>query len=462
MDKKISLEEMLIAREQRARKQQELIETYKSTLISYTMNIAGPVKNSFFISQCFRYGLELILEQLQRLNIKVLFKTASFSDTGCEAFIAVDSDPMQIKTIAVDIEDGAAGGRLFDIDVIDKDFNHIDRSTLGYENRRCLICQRNAKECARSRTHSLVELEEKTQFILKESFTDCFSGEIASLALRSILYESCVTPKPGLVDCHDNGSHKDMNIFTFMNSSSVLSDFFKKCAEIGIKTADARHEITFRELQKQGRIAEGQMLKSTQGVNTHKGAIFLLGLLCGAAGRLYKEGFDKPENLGSECALLTKGLSEKALVLAKEKAMQDGTTKNLSHGEKILLEYGIKGARGQAENGLKTAIEVGLPAIENGFKKGFDENLTGALALLSIIANESDTNIISRGGFEKAQEIQKRLREMLRDNSFPTKTEIEKLNEEFIKDNLSPGGSADLLAVSFFFFFLKTRKTGEA
>ena len=140
----------------------------------------------------------------------------------------------------------------------------------------------SARVCARSRRHSAEELARRTREIIVDHFQTKRASRIAELAERALLCELAVTPKPGLVDMETNGAHEDMDRFTFVRSACALRPCFERCARLGMENRST--EETFFRLRREGLLAEETMLAATGGVNTHKGAIFSLGLLCCAAG----------------------------------------------------------------------------------------------------------------------------------------------------------------------------------
>ena len=197
---------------------------------------------------------------------------------------------------------------MFDMVDLCPEGTKIDRAELGLPPRLCLICGGPARECARSRTHSAEQLQARTKELLTQALEEEDSILIARLASQALLYEVCTTPKPGLVDREGNGSHKDMDIFTFMNSASALWPYFQACSRIGMQTARLSPEKTFQQIRFRGQRAEADMLAATRGINTHKGAIFSLGILCSALGRLPKELWKMPDAVLKECAAMTAGL----------------------------------------------------------------------------------------------------------------------------------------------------------
>ena len=308
--KEVSLMEMLDARELRVHRQLSLQQKYASVLICFTMNIAGPVKNNRLIYRAFEYGCDILRHQLVSAGIECLHQECYCENTGNVCYYCVKGNAVEIKKITVEIENNLSVGRLFDMDVLDENGTHIERMEIGESPRTCLLCGNPAKECARSRTHSVAELEQTTKELLLKEFQEQDSRRIAELACRSLLYEVCTTPKPGLVDRRNSGSHKDMDCFTFMSSAASLWPYFQKCAQMGMETAQEPPKETFRRLRWAGKIAGYDMNQATNGVNTHKGALFSIGILCGALGRLPREKWKNVKVVLGECAAMTKGIVE--------------------------------------------------------------------------------------------------------------------------------------------------------
>lgn len=449
MEHQVTLIEMLDARERRASRQQELLHKYHSSLICFTMNIAGPVKNSPLILRGFQLGKRLLEERMDALHIKPVHFEECSEVTGNEAIYVLDQDPVSIKRITSDVEDGSDPGRLFDMDVLRKDGQKVDRTELGLSPRRCLVCGGPAKECARSRTHSVEELQNCTRQILARAIEETDAKDAARFAVRGLLYEVCTTPKPGLVDRSNSGSHKDMDIFTFMDSACALFPYFETCTKIGRQTSDLPATETFLKLRSAGRKAEADMFSATRGINTHKGAIFSMGILCAALGRLPRDQWKHPERILQECAAMTQGLTNSDFAgLTKETAV---TT-----GQKLYLQYQITGIRGQVEAGLPAIQEAGLPVLKEGLARGLTINDAGCAALLALMVSATDTNLIARSDVATQQKTVEYIKAILEETPYPDKTILEQLDREFIKRNLSPGGSADLLAICYFLYFLES------
>ena len=444
----VSLMEMLNAREQRAQRQTRLLTRYGKPLLCFTMNIAGPVKNSPLIRRGFCLGRRLLEQQLMVVKAKVLHVEEISEVTGNEAIYVLDCDALTVKGAAVTVEDHTEAGRLFDMDVLRPDGSKVDRRELDLEPRKCLICGDLAAACARSRSHTVAELQEKTESLLVSALENYESRQIARIACQALLYEVAATPKPGLVDRANSGSHTDMDFFSFQASAAALWPYFEACARIGMETKYLSPQETFAHLRTPGMIAEGEMLHATGGVNTHKGAIFSLGILCGAVGRMGWEFADKPEWLLYECGQMTAGLVEKDYAGLTEETARTA-------GQKLYLRHGITGVRGQAEAGFPAVLKVGLPRLEEGLAKGLSVNDAGCAALLAMLAASVDTNLISRSDYETQQKIALETAILLQKNPFPEETVLQELDGAFMEKHLSPGGTADLLAMTYFLYLLK-------
>lgn len=433
---------VLAARDRRAARQKELLRIYGRPLICFTMNIAGPVKRSARIDRGFAIGLERLEQQLLRLGGGVLHRETIREDTGCEAIYVVELPARQLKEMTVELEEADALGRLFDMDVLAEDGVKLERC----RERGCLICGRSGKGCARSRAHSVVELQQRTAEILDGAAAQHDRELVGELACRALLYEVCTTPKPGLVDRRNNGSHRDMDLFTFMASSAALQPYFSRCAAIGRETACECPEATLAALRQPGKEAEGKMLRATGGVNTHKGAIFALGLVCGALGRLERRLWADAEQVLAECGRMAAGLTAREL-----EGAEDASTA----GRQFYLQQHIRGIRGEAEDGFPSVRRAGLPVLEQALEQGKTLEEAGGAALLALMAAAEDTALMHRAGVDGWAWVQQHAAQILA--AGVTRQALEQLDREMIGKNYSPGGSADLLAICYLLHFLGER-----
>ena len=274
--------------------------------------------------------------------------------------------------------------------------------------------------------------------------------QIGTLALEAMLVEVSVTPKPGLVDRNNSGAHSDMGFFTFLKSAASLRSCFEEFAEAGHVggTKNFSPEQIFPCIRKIGIEAEKLMFSATNGINTHKGEIFSLGVLSASAG--YLSGMNQnvnPENVMKVAGLMCRGLCERDFAEARTKPSEQ-----LTKGERIYLEHGITGIRGEAEAGYPVVRDYALPALRRYIAEGLCLNDALVITLLHIMSVNDDTNVIARHGLSVCDEVKEKSRDMIMNHVYID--DIFRLDDEFIRRNISPSGSADLLAVTYFLYAL--------
>jgi len=167
---RVELREMLDAREYRQNLQRKLIGDYHVPLVSFTMNIVGPVKVFPLAVRTYEEGLRLIRESCKAGDREIINLKEVKQKTGYEALFSVKADPEDLKRMAVSLEDLPPLGRLFDIDIIQTDGTKVSRTDLKLPERKCLLCGNDAFLCSRSRTHTIAELLTKTGEIMQAYF----------------------------------------------------------------------------------------------------------------------------------------------------------------------------------------------------------------------------------------------------------------------------------------------------
>ena len=259
---------------------------------------------------------------------------------------------------------------------------------------------------------------------------------IADLAAHCLLLEVETWPKPGLVSHIDSGSHLDMDAAMFRRSTDAIRPYLRALAEAG---AQGRGMGRLRVI---GLEAEAAMFTATQGVNAHRGAIFGMGLLCAAAGA--RAG----------------GLADSTAVLGAIVAhrwgpdIADGPVLLRSHGRNAYRRYGAGGARVEAALGFPSVYDIGLPALQQGARMApSDAEAARVHACFSLIAALQDTNLLHRGGAPGLIFAQNAARLFLDDGGVGVgnwRFRGHAVHRAFVARRLSPGGSADLLAMSLF------------
>lgn len=268
-----------------------------------------------------------------------------------------------------------------------------------------------------------------------------FSLTISSFALQAMLYEVSCYPSPGLVSPVSNGAHKDMNYFTFIDSTAVLSKYMTLFVQEGYRHRECKD--IFDSIRLIGVEAEKDMFIKTNGVNTHKGMLFLMGIACAAVGKaIYeKKPFNAIQTIIKE---MTQGIVAKDLLCLKDNP-------KVSHGEKLYLKYKNEGVRGEVERGIPTVFDYSLKLYKENSHLNLNDRLVHTLIGIMTICN--DTTIIHRHNPETLEEAKERAKNIINLGGMNTIQGREKINElsiEFIERNISPGGSADLLAVTVF------------
>lgn len=259
-------------------------------------------------------------------------------------------------------------------------------------------------------------------------------GRAAVIALYD---ELALYPKPGLVSFVDTGSHDDMDARTFLRSLFALRHYFPRIAQLGFDGAG------FAALQGAGIEAERRMLCATGGVNTHRGAIFGLGLLSAAAGAVRRAGetLDAPTLREALVRHWGAALADRARLMPA------------SHGMAAVQRHRLRGANEEAAAGMPVLFDVVLPALQRRLSEGHGWHDARLEALFHAIAVLDDTNLVHRGGLAGLRDAQAAACEFVRAGGVArpdAHAHAEALHRAFVARRLSPGGAADVLAAACF------------
>ncbi|MCQ2609217.1 MAG: citrate lyase holo-[acyl-carrier protein] synthase, partial [Lachnospiraceae bacterium] len=216
----ITLDVLLSDRDDRENHRKALIRQYKKPLLTFSLNIPYDHKNDNLINFNFNLITSKILFSLSDVT---LFYDIKYHDSGDVLYLVFDYNPSYIKTLFTDLEENTSIGRLLDIDIYDTDNKKLSRGTL----RKCFLCDKEAFDCARNNTHAKCEINQYIQDALYKNFKDTLSCTMAN----SLYDELYTTPKPGLVDLHNNGSHKDLDISLLQKSIKTISRYFEDVIE---------------------------------------------------------------------------------------------------------------------------------------------------------------------------------------------------------------------------------------
>lgn len=268
----------------------------------------------------------------------------------------------------------------------------------------------------------------------------------------ALIAEVSATPKPGLVDRHDSGAHTDMCYDTFIASTHAITPYLTEMAGIGFAWEQPDGVGLFRAIRPVGVEAERAMFQATNGVNTHKGMIFSMGIIAASAGLSFRK-------CGSFCP---EEILSLAGTLCREELEQDFLRIDVrnprTHGEILYARHGNRGIRGEAQEGFPSIRTCSLPALRHCKETCADDNQAYLNTLLHLMSRVDDTNVLIRAGsvqlaYEKAE-----AQRILKLGGAETREGMDALiqaNTDFIHRNISPGGCADLLAVTIFLWCLE-------
>jgi triphosphoribosyl-dephospho-CoA synthase len=261
-------------------------------------------------------------------------------------------------------------------------------------------------------------------------------SRIGRAAVRSLYEELALYPKPGLVSLVDSGSHDDMDASTFVRSLFSLRRYFVEIARAG---AD---EAPFARLRELGIAAESRMLAATGGINTHRGAIFSIGMLCAAAARSYRCG-----GMPASCDV------RHALISGWGDALCSHRTSGASHGACVAQRYAVAGAREEAAAGFPSIFELALPRLRRTLREGRGLYCAKIDTLLALMAQVSDTNVYHRGGASGALLVREAAADFMAAGGTAATNWRDRLlacHAALVAHRLSPGGAADMLGATLF------------
>lgn len=274
-----------------------------------------------------------------------------------------------------------------------------------------------------------------TTLALRETrLSGALARRIDDLALAALEQELACYPKPGLVSFVDSGAHDDMDASTFRKSIAALTGYFGEMADAGAAGAD------FAELNAIGRCAEARMFAATDGINTHRGAVFSLGLLAAAVGRTPGAG---------EAAICR----TVATLWGNDILAAGAAAREESHGAIVRARYKAPGAREEAAAGFPTVIGHALPAFRAARAAGASLNDAMVDAFFAIVATVEDNNLLYRGGVEALGSAQRLALDFLARGGIAAQGGRDcaiRIHRAFTAKRMSPGGAADLLAATVF------------
>lgn len=405
------MNEILMARESRSLLVKEIHRGFPLLVIK--ANTPGTNKNSpqaFFLVDYFS---EIVKEKFP------VSKAEFFHSADGPFWLLEFSERKNYKANFIDIEDKHPLGRLIDLDFYFNPIKSESRLDLNFKPRKCLICSDVALHCVRSQKHSLEELNQKIRRIILEFLLE----NIRPLIDEAITMEAQLDPKFGLVTKVSSGSHPDMDYSLLMRAKTIIIGPLLEMFALGYQEDLLP---AFQKARLIGLEAEAKMYQATNNVNVYKGLIFVFGIMLVALGNsLSNYSFDifsRVKQIGVEVEKDFSNLSES------------------TSGMKAYLEYGIKGIRGEVINALPN-VRKALETL-NDFSRE-----TLLMTLIGLIRDVEDTVLLKR-----AESLDRYLyyRKLIGSITNFDEERIKEITRECIENNLSFGGSADLLIVTIF------------
>ncbi len=406
--------------------EKELLSRFPfKTLVVIRANMPGGKKGSIE-SNWIVY--RIFLECKKKMAPLKIFHSYT-DEEGLIFFLIVNAPPLEVKALSIKIEDDEALGRLADIDVLTSE-KLFSRNDFPHENKRrkCFLCEKDAVICARSRAHSQKEIMD---FILKKVHEDwSYDGDIfellGNLTESSLLAELCRPLGFGCVTANSQGSHKDMDFLLMLECIPLIGN--------AIKNLSGKDCKSFEALREYGKKQEKKLFDLTGGVNTYKGALFLLLILNACTFRIIKEK--------KAFADLSKEIAAFSLPLKKDFELKVCSPSSLQ----AFNNLGSGGVRGLALSGFAEHFQNWLPLYKKTFSKGGDF----VKIIVKMIETTCDTTIINRKGEKALLEVQKKAHSLLCIEEGPAQeTSIAEFSAWCEKNNISTGGTADKIIILY-------------
>lgn len=423
---------LLAARDGRAGTIARLLSAGPRSVVFLSLNIPGPNKTPEGSAPLFRRARAALLALPGA-------RPAAEGHDALGPWLAATSDeaPDALKRHCVELEETLAAGRLLDLDVYAQGGTQVDRASLGLRPRRCLVCEAPAVECIRLRRHEAADVEQAVRTLLGPPHRH-HAETLASALVDAARAELALTPKPGLVDARDNGSHPDLSYDLMSRSIDLLPQYFAELLDIAGRTPASGWEeddgLDLDACIEAGRRAEERMLAAV-GSNTHRGYIFLGGLVLLGAARS-----------ACDAATLQAALARLAARILRGRTPDTGA----SHGDAVRQRLGLAGIHGEARRGLPSVFQHGLPALRRGLAAFDSTHRARHLLMAVLMSSVEDTTALHRCGREGLERLRRdgrRLQAIIErgEDYLPV---LSRLNEEYRAMRLTMGGVADCMAVT--------------
>jgi len=360
---------------------------------------------------------------------------------GPWAALAVGAEPAVAKRAAATVEGSLPFGRVLDLDVYGHDGAPVDRTALGLAPRRCLVCDAPARECITLRRHAGPEPAARAAAILEPfGVRRCAAAALAQAIVRGARDELDLTPKPGLVDRRDRGSHPDLTYEGMARSVALLPLYCDELIALrGCADPDRDGRGDLAACVAAGRRAEARM-RDAAGSNAHRGLIFLGGLAVLAACDACREG----------APAVARELRPRVARLAQEFCGSPAAGAAMTPGAQARMAHGVQGILGEALAGLPAVFDAGLPAYRRMLERSGDRRRAALRAMAELMRTVEDTTALHRAGPAGLARVRgdgARLATLLDGGADPD-GHLARWNDEYRAMDLTMGGVADCLALT--------------
>lgn len=406
---------LLDARDARA----ALLAALANPTVVLSLNVPGPHKNTLPLDRVFALGQEALRHELPGGTLLAEGRDA----LGPYAAVAVRTTPRDAKLACVRIEESLPVGRLLDLDVVAPGGEQVHRASLGLLPRLCLVCDAPAADCIRAGRHSPAELSAAVLRLVRSPLT-----ALARALVEGARAELDLTPKPGLVNRFDNGSHPDLSYDLMSRSLETLPGYYDDLIEIG-----ETEPLDLAACVAAGVRAERRM-QTVAGSNTHRGYIFLSGLLL----------------LGVATDATGTMAGWRAQVAALGNRIVSARVPMATHGEEARRQHGVGGVLGEALAGLPSVFDHGLPALQRGLATLGSLEAAQHYLMGVLMTTVEDTTALHRcgpAGLARLREDGARLVALIEAGG-DHRARLRALNDEYRAIRLTMGGVADCLALT--------------
>ena len=401
-----------------------LVKKYKKSVLTLKISYKSEESCNYFENEI----VTMIEKEIEDLYENYIIYKYSYNIVMSKNVnFVLDVIPSELEVSMINIQNNHILGKCIDMDILYLIDNEVKKINLHNSDE--WIMKEVSKYFKSAHNEYLKYIETR----------DNISYRVSQEALNAMINEVSAMPSFGLVSPTTMGSHKDMDYYTFLKSSFAITPYIREMIKVGYSYK--RLEEIFKDIRKIGVECEKEMFKATDGVNTHKGMIFLMGIISSVVGKVLYD-HKQFEHIQEYMKEMVKNILDDFKNIDINKPM--------THGEKLYINHGFTGIRGEIKDGLTVVFNDVLPKYELSVLKNNDLNVQ---ILLELMSKVEDSTIVHRHNINTLKNVKKDAKEILKLGGMKTEEGRKKaflLEKRYIEEYISPGGSADLLAIIIF------------